>query len=78
MYFPKRFDNIFRGALSMPMMFTVSSVLNIVPIPKSGDLSLRGNYRGISLSFIVTKTYKRLILNRIRPALDSHLRTNQN
>ena len=54
------------------------SVLNIVPIPKSGDLSLSGNYRGISLSSIVAKTYNRLILNRIRPALDSHLRTNQN
>ena len=54
------------------------SILNIVPIPKSGDLSLGGNYRGISLSSIVAKTYNRLILNRIRPVLDSHLRTNQN
>ena len=40
-------------------------VLNIVPIPKSGDLSLSGNYRGISLSSIVAKTYNRLILTRI-------------
>ena len=54
------------------------SVLNIVPIPKSGDLSLSGNYRGISLSSIVAKTYNRLILNRILPVLDCHLRTNQN
>ena len=54
------------------------SILNIVPIPKSGDLSLGGNYRGISLSSIVAKTFNRLLLNRIRPALDSHLRTNQN
>ena len=53
-------------------------LLNTVPIPKSRDLSLSGNYRGISLSSIVAKTYKRLILNRIRPVLDSHLRTNQN
>ncbi|XP_030839582.1 uncharacterized protein LOC115923289 [Strongylocentrotus purpuratus] len=54
------------------------SILNIVPIPKSGDLSQGGNYRGISLSSIVAKTFNRLILNRIRPVLDSHLRTNQN
>ena len=54
------------------------SVLNIVPIPKSGDLSEGGNYRGISLSSMVAKTYNKMILNRIRPALDKHLRTNQN
>eukprot|EP00057_Strongylocentrotus_purpuratus_P013705 XP_011668179.1 PREDICTED: uncharacterized protein LOC105440107 [Strongylocentrotus purpuratus] len=54
------------------------SILNIVPIPKSGDLSQGGNFRGISLSSIVAKTFNRLILNRIRPVLDSHLRTNQN
>ena len=54
------------------------SVLNIVPIPKSSDLSIGGNYCGISLSSIVAKTYNRLILNRIRPELDKHLRTNQN
>ena len=54
------------------------SILNIVPIPKSGDLSLGGNYRGISLSSIVAKLYNKMILNRIRPELDMHLRTNQN
>ena len=54
------------------------SVLNIVPISKTGDLSTGGNYRGISLSSIVAKTYNRMILNRIRPELDKHLRTNQN
>ncbi|CAH1244595.1 Hypp7340 [Branchiostoma lanceolatum] len=54
------------------------STLNIVPIPKSGNLRLAGNYRGISLSSIVAKTFNRLILNRIRPALDMHLRRNQN
>ena len=42
------------------------SILNIVPIPKSGDLSIGGNYRGISLSSIVAKTYNRMILNRIK------------
>ena len=54
------------------------SILNIVPIPKAGDLSQGGNYRGISLSSIVAKTFNRLILNRIRPKIDHHLRRNQN
>lgn len=50
----------------------------LVPKPKSGDLSDGGNYRGISLSSIVAKTFNRLILNRIRPVVDQHLRANQN
>ncbi|XP_072046557.1 uncharacterized protein [Amphiura filiformis] len=54
------------------------SILNIVPILKTGDLSSGNNYRGISLSSIVAKTYNRMILNRIRPEIDQHLRTNQN
>lgn len=54
------------------------SILNIIPIPKSGDLSKGGNYRGISLSSIVAKTFNRMILNRIRPELDKHMRCNQN
>ena len=32
------------------------SFANIIPIPKSGDLSLGRNYRGISLSSLVQKT----------------------
>ena len=36
------------------------------------------NYRGICLSFIVEKTYNRLLLNRIRPYLDPVLRFKQN
>ncbi|XP_072050064.1 uncharacterized protein [Amphiura filiformis] len=43
------------------------SILNIVPIPKSGDLSQAGNYRGISLSSVVAKIFNKMILNRIRP-----------
>ena len=54
------------------------SILNIVPIPKAGDLSQGGNYRGISLSSIVAKTFNRMILNRTRPEIDKHLRDNQN
>ena len=52
--------------------------MNIIPIPTSVDLSVGGNYRGISLSSLVAKTYNRMIMNRIRPYLDCHLRTNQN
>ena len=52
--------------------------MNIIPIPKTGDLSKGNNYRGISLSSLVAKTYNRMILNRIRPAIEPHIRINQN
>ena len=54
------------------------TIINIIPIPKSGDLTKTDNYRGISLSFVVAKVYNRMILNRIRPKLDPWLRINQN
>ena len=54
------------------------SILNIIPIPKKGDLSLGSNYRGISLGSLVAKTYNRMIWNRISPILDYHLRKNKN
>ncbi|XP_072050011.1 uncharacterized protein [Amphiura filiformis] len=54
------------------------SILNLIPIPKSGDLREGKNYRGICLSSIVAKTFNRLLLNRIRPYLDPVLRFNQN
>ncbi len=54
------------------------SVLNIIPIPKSGDLSLGSNYCGISLSSVVSKVFNKMILNCIRSKLDQHLRKNQN
>ena len=53
------------------------SILNLIPAPKSGDLSNTANYRGISLSPIVAKTYSRMLLNTIRPHLDDKLRPNQ-
>ena len=53
------------------------SVLNINPIPKSGDLGLTGNYRGISLTSLVAKLVNKMILNRIRPKIDPLLRGNQ-
>ncbi|XP_062577713.1 uncharacterized protein LOC134239565 [Saccostrea cucullata] len=54
------------------------SFMNIVTVPKSGDLSKTDNYRGISLICIIVKIYNRLILNRIRSVIDLRLRTNQN
>ena len=54
------------------------SKIDMVPLPKSGDLSETGNYRGISLSSIVAKFANKMILNRIQPKLEPHLRHNQN
>ncbi len=52
--------------------------LNIVPVPKKGNLTKVDNYRGIALTSIVSKTLNRMILNRIKPALERILRINQN
>jgi len=52
--------------------------MDIVTLPKKGDLSISDNYRGISMFSIVPKTVNRLILNGIQNALDNKLRTNQN
>ena len=49
-----------------------------MPVPKSGDLSKPDNYRGISLTCIIAKVYNRMILNRVRQAIDPLLRKNQN
>ena len=54
------------------------SHMNIIPVPKSGDLSKTDNYRGISLTCIIAKIYNRMILNRIRSEIDIRLRNNQN
>ena len=53
------------------------SMLNIIPIPKTGDLR-SSDYRGISLSSVVAKAYNKMILNRIKSGIDHHLRINQN
>ena len=54
------------------------SLSNIIPVPKSGNLSKTDNYRGISLTCIIAKIFNRMILNRIRSAIDPKLRINQN
>ena len=50
----------------------------MIPVPKSGDLSDTSNYRGISLAPIAAKTVNKMMLNRIQPKIDHHLRPNQN
>ena len=54
------------------------NISNIIPIPKSGNLTITDNYRGISLTSIMAKTYNRMLLNRIRPILDPIPRNNKN
>ena len=41
-------------------------------------MSDTSNYRGISLAPIAAKLVNKMILNRIQPMIDSHLRPNQN
>ena len=54
------------------------SDINIIPLPKTGDLGDTTNYRGIGLSAVVAKTVNKLWLNKIQPKLDLLLRNNQN
>ena len=49
----------------------------IIKIPKKGDLSACSNYRGISLLSVPGKIFNRIILNRIKNAVDPKLRDNQ-
>lgn len=54
------------------------SEMNIVPVPMSGPLNKVENYRGISMCPIITKILNKLILFRMRPAIEPILRKNQN
>ena len=54
------------------------SMLNIIPIPKSGNLRSASSYRGISLSSVVAKAYNKMILNRMKFGINRKLRINQN
>ncbi|KAJ4927670.1 hypothetical protein JOQ06_015475 [Pogonophryne albipinna] len=65
-------------ALLYNMQPDIWSLYNIIPVLKAGDLSKPDNYRDISLTCITAKVYNRMILNRIRHAIDPHLRENQN
>ena len=54
------------------------SDINILPLPKDGDLSNASNYGEIGLSAMISKVVNKLILNRIQPQLDPLLENNQN
>ena len=69
-----RISNKFYMENQMPEQL---GILNLIPIPKSGDLSKTGNYRGIALTSLVMKIINRMILNRLRPMIDPLLRGNQ-
>ena len=46
--------------------------------PKTGDRINAKNYRGIGLSSLVAKLINKMIINRLQPKIDKHLRRNQN
>ncbi|VDO89603.1 unnamed protein product, partial [Schistosoma margrebowiei] len=50
---------------------------HVVKIPKKGDLSKCENYRGITLLSIPGKVFKRVLLNRMKDAVDAQLRDQQ-
>ena len=50
---------------------------HLVKIPKKGDLSNCNNYRGITLLSIPGKVFTRILLERIKEAVDGQLRDNQ-
>ena len=54
------------------------SIMDIIPLPKKGSLDVPEHYRGIALSSLAAKITNKMILNRIQPVLDHHLRPNQN
>ena len=51
--------------------------MHLVKIPKKGDLNNCNNYRGITLLSIPGKVFTRILLERIKEAVDGQLRDNQ-
>ena len=49
----------------------------LIKLPKKGDLSNCSNYRGITLLSVPGKVFSRIILNRIKDAVDPLLRDQQ-
>jgi hypothetical protein len=49
----------------------------LIKIPKKGDLSNCANYRGITLLSVPGKVFSRILLNRMKDIVDSHLRDQQ-
>ncbi|KAL5010020.1 hypothetical protein ScPMuIL_012325 [Solemya velum] len=50
---------------------------NIIKLPKKGDLSNCNNWRGITLLSIPSKAFSKIIIDRIRTAVDKQLRQEQ-
>ncbi|VDP63363.1 unnamed protein product [Schistosoma curassoni] len=50
---------------------------HLVKIPKKGDLNKRENYKGITLLSIPGKVFNRVLLNRMKDAVDAKLRDQQ-
>ena len=50
---------------------------HIIKLPKKGDLSNCDNYRGITLLSVPGKIFNRILLERMRDAVDEKLRDNQ-
>ena len=50
---------------------------HLIKLPKKGDLTNCNNYRGITLLVIAGKVFNRIILNRMKFAVDEKLRDNQ-
>ena len=50
---------------------------HLIKLPKKGDLSNCGNYRGITLLSIPGKVFNRILLERIKASVDETLRENQ-
>ena len=49
----------------------------IIKIPKKGDLTECGNWRGITLTFVPSKVFGRLLIDKIRDGVNSKLRDEQ-
>lgn len=50
---------------------------NIIKLPKKGDLSNCNNWRGITLLSIPSKAFSKIIIDRIKTAVDKQLRQEQ-
>jgi hypothetical protein len=50
---------------------------HIIKLPKKGDLSSCENYRGITLLSVPGKVFNRVLLDRMRDAVDARLRDHQ-
>ena len=50
---------------------------HLIKLPKKGDLSQCGNYRGITLLSIPGKVFARILLDRIKEAVDRRMREEQ-